>query len=166
MRSGRVSWFLQADVRSLKKKMAKTRRGKRILPSPQYPDRLWGTPSLVFNGYVGARHLGIKLLTSEAGSLTPCNVEVTNAWMCWVISRSCQYLNHLHTHMVRWLMNGKFDKLRKETAVAYSRYHSGICLEGLGKTKKYLWKDSRYSGQDSNLEPPEYKSGLLYIVVS
>jgi hypothetical protein len=36
-------------------------------------------------------------------------------------------------------------------------YYSGICLETLKKTTKYLRYDSLYTGRDSNIGIPRYK---------
>jgi hypothetical protein len=41
------------------------------------------------------------------------------------------------------------------------RYYPGIRLEGLRKTTKKLSQDSQSPGRDLNLEPPEYKVGVL-----
>jgi hypothetical protein len=40
-------------------------------------------------------------------------------------------------------------------------YYLDICLEALRKVKKNLSSDSQCPGQDSNSEPPEYKSEAL-----
>jgi hypothetical protein len=47
-------------------------------------------------------------------------------------------------------MRDKFEKFSKEAGMVYRKYYSGICLEGLRKTRKYLSHDSRYPYRNSN----------------
>jgi hypothetical protein len=42
-----------------------------------------------------------------------------------------------------------------EAIVTLSKYFYGIRLEELKKNTKILFQNSRYSGRDSKLEPPE-----------
>jgi hypothetical protein len=51
------------------------------------------------------------------------------------------------------------ESVCKEETVAYSRYHLGICLEGLRETVEHLV--SRCPGRDSNRAPPEYRFRAL-----
>jgi hypothetical protein len=44
--------------------------------TPQRPDRLWGPPRLLSNGYVGAISPGVKRPWREAHHLTPPSAEV------------------------------------------------------------------------------------------
>jgi hypothetical protein len=46
---------------------------------PRRPDRFWGPPSLLSNGYQGLFFLGVKRLGSEA-DYSPSSAEVKNAW--------------------------------------------------------------------------------------
>jgi hypothetical protein len=46
--------------------------------SPHSPDRLWGTPSLVSNGYRGAISPRIKRPEHEVDHSTPSSAEVKN----------------------------------------------------------------------------------------
>jgi hypothetical protein len=52
-------------------------RGSEFFSSPQLPDWLWGTPSLLTNGY-----LGVKQLVCEADHSPLSSTEVKNAWSC------------------------------------------------------------------------------------
>jgi hypothetical protein len=49
----------------------------RILSSPECPDRLWGPPKLLFNGYRVLSSRG-KAARCEVSHLLPSNVEVKN----------------------------------------------------------------------------------------
>jgi hypothetical protein len=53
----------------------------RIFTSPNHPDRLWGPPNLLSNGY---RRLspGIKRPESEAEHSPPASAEVKKMWIC------------------------------------------------------------------------------------
>jgi hypothetical protein len=56
--------------------------GKRFISSPQRPDRLWGPPRLLSNGYRGARSSGVKWQGREADhSPPPTSAEVKNTWI-------------------------------------------------------------------------------------
>jgi hypothetical protein len=48
--------------------------------SPQHPDRLWGPPSLLSNGY-GALSSGVKRQVREADHSTPSSAEVKKTWL-------------------------------------------------------------------------------------
>ena len=48
----------------------------RILFSPRRRDRLWGLPSLLSNGYLGALYLGVKQSWHEADHLPPASADV------------------------------------------------------------------------------------------
>jgi hypothetical protein len=56
--------------------------GSRIFSSPQraYPRRLWGPPSLLFNGYRGSLP-GVKRQGREADHSPPTSVEVKKMWI-------------------------------------------------------------------------------------
>jgi hypothetical protein len=53
-------------------------RGKRFVSSPQRPDRLWGPPSHLTNGYRGAFSLVVKRPGSKADYSPPSSVEIKN----------------------------------------------------------------------------------------
>jgi hypothetical protein len=55
-------------------------RGWEFFSSPLCPDRLWGHPSLLSNGYQGALSSGVKWLGREADHSPPPSTEVNNAW--------------------------------------------------------------------------------------
>jgi hypothetical protein len=40
--------------------------------------------------------------------------------------------------VVGWLVSDKYESILKEVYVPKSKYHSGVCLEGLRKTMKEL----------------------------
>jgi hypothetical protein len=50
--------------------------------SPRRPDRLWGPPSLLSNGYLGLPSTGVKRQGREADRSPPASAEVKNmGWM-------------------------------------------------------------------------------------
>jgi hypothetical protein len=53
----------------------------RFVFSPQRPDRLWGLPSLLSNGYQGALSPGVKGQGREADHSPPSSAEVKNMWI-------------------------------------------------------------------------------------
>jgi hypothetical protein len=57
-----------------------SREGLEIFSSPPCPDRLWGPPSLLTNGYQGAFSLEVKRPGSEADHPPSSSAEVKNAW--------------------------------------------------------------------------------------
>jgi hypothetical protein len=54
--------------------------GWEFFSSPPRPERLWGRPSLLSNGYLGALSLGKKRPGREADHSPPSSAEVKNAW--------------------------------------------------------------------------------------
>jgi len=54
-------------------------RSKRFFPSTERPDRVRGSPRLLFNGYRGS-FSGIKRPVSEVDHLPTFSVEVKNGW--------------------------------------------------------------------------------------
>jgi hypothetical protein len=50
--------------------------GSRIFSSPRRPDRLWGPPSLLSNGYQGVKRTG-----READHSPPTSAEVKKIWI-------------------------------------------------------------------------------------
>jgi hypothetical protein len=56
-------------------------------------------------------------------------------------------------------MNNELERIWKETAVALSKYYTGICLERLRKLQRNL--SIRCPGLESNRGPSEYLSVLL-----
>jgi hypothetical protein len=48
----------------------------KFFSSPPRPERLWGSPSLISNGYQGALSLGVKRLGREADHSPPSSAEV------------------------------------------------------------------------------------------
>jgi hypothetical protein len=55
-------------------------RGWEFFSSPLCPDRFWGPPSLLSNGYQGALSLGVKRPGREADHSPPSSAEAKNAW--------------------------------------------------------------------------------------
>jgi hypothetical protein len=55
--------------------------GSRIFSSPQRPDRLWGSPSLISNGYWGGLSPGVKRQWREAENSLPTSAEVKKMWI-------------------------------------------------------------------------------------
>jgi hypothetical protein len=54
--------------------------GPRIFSSPRCPDRLWGPPNLLSNGYRGALSPGVKRPGCEADHSLPTSAEVKEKW--------------------------------------------------------------------------------------
>jgi hypothetical protein len=52
----------------------------RFFSSVHHPDQLWGTPSLLSNGYLGLS-LGVKLLGYEADHSPTTTADVKNTWI-------------------------------------------------------------------------------------
>jgi hypothetical protein len=55
-------------------------RGRDFFSPLLCPDRLWGPPSLLSNGYRGLLSLGSKLLRGEANHSHSSSTEIKNAW--------------------------------------------------------------------------------------
>jgi hypothetical protein len=56
-------------------------RGKRFISSPQRPDRLWGEPNLLYNGY-WEFFPGVKRLRHEADDSLEYSAEVKKWHSC------------------------------------------------------------------------------------
>jgi hypothetical protein len=54
--------------------------GSRIFTSPRRPDRLWGQPNLLYNGYQGL-FPGVKRPGREADHYPLTSVEVKKMWI-------------------------------------------------------------------------------------
>jgi hypothetical protein len=54
----------------------------RFSSSPRRPDRFWGPPSLLSNGYPLALSPGVKLPGHKAVHSPPSSVDVQNTWIC------------------------------------------------------------------------------------
>jgi hypothetical protein len=50
--------------------------------SPPRPDRFWGPPSLLSDGYQGLFLLGVKWPGRESDHSPPSSAEVKNTWSC------------------------------------------------------------------------------------
>jgi hypothetical protein len=55
-------------------------RGSEFFSSPPRPDRLWGPPILLSNGYKGFFFLGLRRPGCGALHSSPSSAEVKNAW--------------------------------------------------------------------------------------
>jgi hypothetical protein len=55
--------------------------GSRVVPSPSRPDRLWGLPSLISNGFRGAISPRVKRPGRESNYSPPNSVEVKEIWI-------------------------------------------------------------------------------------
>jgi hypothetical protein len=55
--------------------------GSRIFSSPCLPDRLWGRPNLLSNGYWGIISPGVKRPELEADHSPPTSAEVKKIWI-------------------------------------------------------------------------------------
>jgi hypothetical protein len=55
--------------------------GSGIFSPPRRPDRLWGPPNLLFNGYRGALSPGVKRPGREADHSPPASAEVKKMWI-------------------------------------------------------------------------------------
>jgi hypothetical protein len=55
--------------------------GSRIFSSPCRPDRLWGPPNLLSNGYRGALSPGVKRAGREADHSPPTSAEFKKMWI-------------------------------------------------------------------------------------
>jgi hypothetical protein len=60
-------------------------------------------------------------------------------------------------------MIDKLEIISKKVVVAYSRYYTGICVEGLRKATRILSEDSRFLGRDSNRALSKYTSEALLL---
>jgi len=47
---------------------------------PLCPDQLWGSPSLLSNGYWGLLPMGVERPGREADHSPPTNAEIKNVW--------------------------------------------------------------------------------------
>jgi hypothetical protein len=54
--------------------------GSKIFTSPYRPDRLWGPPNLLYNGYWGS-FPGVKRQGREADHSPPTGAEVKKMWI-------------------------------------------------------------------------------------
>jgi hypothetical protein len=59
--------------------------------------------------------------------------------------------------MKGWQVNDELERIWEEAVVANLKYCSGIWLEGLRKTTKYISQDSRFLNRDLNPGPPEHE---------
>jgi hypothetical protein len=57
-------------------------RGSGIFSPPRHPDRAWGPPSLLSNGYREAVSPGVKRLGREADHSPPASAEIKKIWIC------------------------------------------------------------------------------------
>jgi hypothetical protein len=55
--------------------------GPRIITSPCRPDRLWGPPNLLYNGYRELSFPGVKRPGREADHSPPTSAEVKKMWI-------------------------------------------------------------------------------------
>jgi hypothetical protein len=55
--------------------------GSRIFSSPRRPDRLWGSPNLLLNGYWRAVSPGVKRPGREADHSPPTSAEAKKMWI-------------------------------------------------------------------------------------
>jgi hypothetical protein len=55
--------------------------GANFLPSQSHPNRFWGPPSLLSNGYCGLFLWGAKQPVREADHSLPSSAEVKNMWI-------------------------------------------------------------------------------------
>jgi hypothetical protein len=55
--------------------------GSSIFSSPRRPDRLWGPPNLLSNGYWGLSPREVKRLGREADRSPPTSAEVKKMWI-------------------------------------------------------------------------------------
>jgi hypothetical protein len=53
----------------------------RIFSSPRLPNQLWGSPSLISNGYQGVVSTGVKRPRREADHSAPNTAEVKKMWL-------------------------------------------------------------------------------------
>jgi len=58
------------------------RQGRELYYSPPHPDRLWGPPTLLSNGYPWPSPQEIKQQGREDDNLPLAGVEIKNAWSC------------------------------------------------------------------------------------
>jgi hypothetical protein len=77
-------------------------RGKKFFSSPQRPDRLWGSHSLLYNGYRGALSPWVKRSGREADQSPPSSAEVENVGSIPPFHRII-----LHGVVLNWLSRRK-----------------------------------------------------------
>jgi hypothetical protein len=115
-------------------------RGWEFFSSPPRPDRLWGPPSLLYNGYQGLFHWEVMRLGCEADHSPPCSAEVKNAW---------SYISTPQYAFMKWC------SVKAQELWNISRYSLNICLHKLRKTS-VIW---RWMTQKLSVIVSRYKFG-------
>jgi hypothetical protein len=83
-------------------------KGKSWFSTPQSPDRLWGPPSLLYNGYRGSS-LGVKRPGREADHSLPSSAEVKNGGAIPLLPRmSLWHSSELIKHSDNFIVAASF----------------------------------------------------------
>jgi hypothetical protein len=135
---------------------------ERFLSSPRRPNRLWGPPSLLSNGYRWRFPPGVKRPGREADHLPPSSAEVKNGGAIPPLPNK-HYLYLFFTqrksvfcNMVVVYCMTPTGATQKRRLVGWQVHDEleGICLEELWKTTKNFIEESRCPNRDTNVNAP------------
>ena len=87
-------------------------RGKLFFSPPKIPDRFWGPPSLLFNGYRGS-FPGVKLPMRDVDHLRPSGAKTESEWSCTSTPSICLHGMDRETFSFFWpvYLNGHIQRV-------------------------------------------------------